>query len=333
MYDVYGIGNALVDIEYAVTVEELRELEIDKGVMTLVDSARQQAVMQALQDNPQRRSCGGSAANSIIAVTQLGGSAFYSCRVADDDVGTFYFEDLLRHGVATNVARDNRDAGVTGTCLVFVTPDADRTMNTHLGITAELAARDLAADALGAARFLYIEGYLASSETARAAVRQARELAGEADTEVAITLSDPNMVEYFRDGLDEMLDGGVDLLFANESEACMLAGGTPLDDALAYLKRLAKRFAITRGPQGALVFDGRDTVEIPGAKVTAVDTVGAGDMFAGAFLYGLAHGMDCVEAGSLAVRASARLVTHYGPRLPTAQVQQVLRDHARAANP
>ncbi len=326
MYDVYGIGNALVDIEYEVSDADLTELGIDKGVMTLVDSQRQQSVMSALQDHPQHRSCGGSAANSIIAVTQFGGSAFYSCRVANDHVGTFYLEDLVRHGVATNLTHENRDDGVTGTCLVFVTPDADRTMNTHLGITEELATPDLVTDAIGASRYLYIEGYLSSSESARAAVSKARQIANIGDTAIALTLSDANMVLYFRAGLDEMLAGGVDLLFANQVEAGLMAGSDSLSDVVDYFKGLAKQFVITRGPQGALVFDGASTVDIPGVAVEAVDTVGAGDMFAGAFLYGLCHGMDAAAAGALATRASARLVTRYGPRMETEQAQQVLRD-------
>jgi sugar/nucleoside kinase (ribokinase family) len=328
MYDVYGIGNALVDIEYTVSEDQLTELSIDKGVMTLVDSARQQSVMSALRDNPHHRSCGGSAANSIIAVTQFGGSAFYSCRVANDHVGTFYFEDLMRHGVATNLSHDNRDDGVTGTCLVFVTPDADRTMNTHLGITEELATPDLVTDAIGVSRYLYIEGYLAPSASARAAVLQAKQAARSAGTAVALTLSDPNMVEYFRAELDEMLEGGVDLLFSNEAEARLMAGTESLDDAVDYFKTLAKQFAITRGPRGALVFDGKALLDIPGVAVSAIDTVGAGDMFAGAFLYGLCHGMDHAAAGALAAHASAILVTRYGPRMDNEQAQKVLRGDA-----
>lgn len=326
MYDVYGIGNALVDIEYEVTDADLDELGIDKGVMTLVDSDRQQTVMAALQEHRQHRSCGGSAANSIIAVAQFGGHGFYSCRVANDHVGTFYFEDLLRHGVATNLTHDNRGEGVTGTCLVFVTPDADRTMNTHLGITENLASPDLVPDAIGASRYLYIEGYLAPSDTARDAVRLAKEVARGAGTAISLTLSDPNMVEYFRPQLEEMLDGGVDLLFANEAEARLMAGSESLNDAIDYFKRLAAQFVITRGPRGALVFDGQTLVDIPGVAVRAVDTVGAGDMFAGAFLYGICQGMDSGAAGTLATRASATLVTQYGPRMDTALAQQVLGD-------
>lgn len=324
MYDVYGIGNALVDIEYEVTSDQLSELQIDKGVMTLVDSSRQQIVMAALQDYPQHRSCGGSAANSIIAVTQFGGSAFYSCRVANDHVGTFYFEDLLSHGVATNLTHQNRDDGVTGTCLVFVTPDADRTMNTHLGITEKLATPDLVTDAIGESRYLYIEGYLAPSATARAAVHEAKQAARNAGTAVALTLSDPNMVEYFRAELDEMLAGGVDLLFANEAEARLMAGCESLHEAIDYFKRLAKQFVVTRGPQGALVFDGETLIDIPGVAVDAIDTVGAGDMFAGAFLYGLCHGMSHAASGGLAAHASAILVTRYGPRIDSEQARQIL---------
>ncbi len=322
-YDVYGIGNALVDIEYQVSAERLAELGIDKGLMTLVEAERQAAVIEALGGLHRRRICGGSAANSMIAVNQLGGRAFYSCKVADDEVGEFYLHDLAGHGVDTNVREDNREPGATGTCLVFVTPDADRTMNTHLGITASLSEREVVPEAIPLSRYLYIEGYLAASESARGAVARARAAARETGVAVAITLSDLNMVVHCREGLTEMIAEGVDLLFCNESEARGLAGCEDLDEALGHLRGLTRRFVVTLGPQGALAFDGRDVIEIAGVAVRAVDTVGAGDMFAGTFLYGVCRGMDYARAGALASAASAALVTEFGPRLPTARLREI----------
>ncbi|MGF1479569.1 MAG: adenosine kinase [Cyanophyceae cyanobacterium] len=322
-YDVYGIGNALVDMEYEVSPELLQELKIDKGVMTLVDEQRQADILKQFSELDCKKSCGGSAANTMVAIAQLGGQGFYSCKVANDDIGTFYLEDLLSCGVQTNLHEEEREAGTTGKCLVMVTPDADRTMNTFLGITANLSANELATEAIPDSQYLYIEGYLVSSPSAKAAAIQAREMAQTAGVKTALSLSDPNMVEFFKDGLLEIIGSGLDFIFSNEVEAFKMAGTEDLSAAIEHLKTLAKGFAITRGAQGSLIFDGQEMVEIEPVKVTAVDTVGAGDMYAGAFLYGITNGMNFAEAGNLASLASSRLVTRFGPRLTTAEMQSL----------
>lgn len=322
-YNVYGIGNALVDMEYEVTADELEELRIEKGKMTLVDVDHQSEVMVYLADRFTNRGSGGSAANSIIAVAQFGGSAFYSCKVADDELGDFYLQDLQRNGVDGNV-HDEKEAGHTGRCLVFVTPDADRTMATYLGITGELSEQQLAPEALKASDYLYTEGYLVTSEAARALSVQARQMAEAAGVKTAFSLSDPNMVEHFKTGLLDMIGSGVDLLFANESEALGMADADSITDAIEQLKTLSRQFVITQGPKGALIWDGREMVDVPGLTVKAVDTVGAGDMFAGAYLYGLTQGWEARRAGELAIKASAELVTRFGPRMTRQQSLDVL---------
>ncbi|MEY6430912.1 adenosine kinase [Thioalkalicoccus limnaeus] len=322
-YHVYAIGNALVDMEYEVTVEDLERLQIDKGVMTLVDEARQLEIMAHLAERPHKRGSGGSAANTVIAVNQFGGQTFYSCKVADDALGQFYMHDLIAAGVDTN-HQCERDDGHTGRCVVLVTPDSDRTMCTFLGISCELSERELVSDALREADYLYTEGYLVTSTPARRAAVQAKSWADEAQIRTAFSLSDPNMVRYFKDGLLEMIGGGVDLLFANEAEAMGMADSQDLGTTVEALKRIAREFAITRGPKGALIYDGQDLIEIPPVKVQAVDTVGAGDMFAGAFLHGLTQGWGHQRAGELACAAAAKLVTSLGPRLPTDETKAVL---------
>ncbi len=323
-YNVYGIGNALVDMEVEVTPEVLEELKIDKGVMTLVDEPRQAEILQKLHDLPCKQTCGGSAANTIIAISQFGGDCFYSCRAADDDAGLFYLEDLLRCGVDTNLRLDNRPEGVTGKCLVFVTPDADRTMNTFLGITGNFSGDEIIPEAIRESEYLYTEGYLVTSPSAKEAVIKAREIASQAGVKTAFSLSDPNMVEFFRAGLLEMIASGVDFLFANESEALKMAGTEDIEIAIAYLQTLATGFAITRGSKGSVIVDGEDIIEIAPVPVEAVDTVGAGDMYAGAFLYGITHGMSYQQAGNLASLASSRMVTHYGPRLDSTETKSLL---------
>ena len=324
-YDVCGLGNALVDIEYHVDVDDLAALEIPKGVMTLVDEGRQAAIVSRLGSHECNRGSGGSAANTIIAVSQLGGSAFYACRVANDDIGRFYIDDLTRAGVATRVGAVRFVPGVTGKCLVLVTPDADRTMNTFLGVSADVAPGDVDEDAVRNSRYLYLEGYLVTSESAQCAALFAKQLARSGDTQVAISLSDPNIVNYFRASVNELLDGGVDLLFANEEEARCVAQTDRLESAVEYLKGVAREFVVTRGADGALVYDGHTLHPIAPVATRAVDTVGAGDMFAGAFLYGVTHGMPYPQAGALAAAAAARIVANLGPRLDAQDTRGVLK--------
>jgi sugar/nucleoside kinase (ribokinase family) len=323
-YNVYGLGNALADIEFSITVDRLQELNIDKGVMTLIDEDRQREILNQLRDLPVKLSCGGSAANTAIAISQFGGRCFYSCKIANDDTGTIYLEDLIRNGVDSNLLLHDRPDGVTGKCLVFVTPDADRTMNTHLGISADFSTDELISEAIIKSEYLYIEGYLVTSPSGKAAAIRACEIAREAGVKTSLSLSDPNMAEFFQDGLLAMIGTGVDFIFSNESEALKMAQTQDLSAAIDYLKTLSIGFAITRGASGSLVFDGENFVEIPPVQVEAIDTVGAGDMYAGAFLYGITNGMNFTEAGNLASRASARIVTHFGPRLDKSETLALL---------
>ena len=323
-YDIYGIGNALVDMEYEVEHEDLGILGIDKGVMTLVDEHQQTSIMTHLRDRHHQRGSGGSAANSIIAFSQLGGRCYYSCKVADDELGHFYMQDLIDGGVDTN-HHTEKGQGHTGRCVVLVTPDSDRTMCTFLGVSGNLSTDELVEAALRDSDWFYTEGYLVTSERARHASITAKGIADGSGVKTAISLSDPNMVKYFKQGLLEMIGCGVDLLFANELEAMGMAGSDDLHQAVSYLKTIAKSFAITRGPEGALLWDGQALVEIAPVKVKAVDTVGAGDMFAGAFLYGLSQGWSFQRSGDLASAASAKLVTSLGPRIAAEETQSILK--------
>ncbi|HEY3487211.1 MAG TPA: adenosine kinase [Gammaproteobacteria bacterium] len=325
-YHVYGLGNALVDIEYKVDANILRELGVEKGVMTLVDEAQQAKIISGLNGAESNKGSGGSAANTVIAVSQFGGKAFYSCKVANDEMGLFYVDDLIRGGVTTNIHPARTSHGATGKCLVFVTPDADRTMNTFLGVSAEFSRREVDPSAVEESEYVYIEGYLVTGEATRDAAIHAYELARQKNTLVAFTLSDPNMVRFFKPGLLQIIGKGVDLLFANEEEAFGLAGSRDINATIGYLRTLAREFVITQGAQGALIGDGRNIFQIKPVKTKAVDTVGAGDMFAGAYLYGITHGMNRQQAGDLAALAAARLVAHLGPRMSAAQTQAILHE-------
>ncbi len=324
-YNVYGLGNALVDIECEVSVETLQSLGMDKGVMTLLDEETQDKAISHLNNTATKRSGGGSAANTLIAISQLGGKTFYSCKVADDEYGQFYSDDLSKAGVETNLD-GTADSGITGKCLVLVTPDADRTMGTFLGISAQLTDADVVADAIQNAEYTYLEGYLVSGEHSKQAAIKAKSIAQATGGKVALSLSDFNMVKFFKPGLLEMIGDGVDLLFANESEALLMADTDDFDQAVDHAKTLAKTFAITRGPKGSVIFDGEQLIEIEPFPVKAIDTVGAGDMYAGGVLYGITHGMDWARAGMLGSKASATLVTSLGARMSTDTLQAVLQE-------
>jgi sugar/nucleoside kinase (ribokinase family) len=325
-YDVYGLGNALLDVECEVEPEVLVELGIDKGVMTLLDEASQNKILAHLGNSASKRTCGGSGANTIVALSQFGGKAFYSCKVANDEPGEYYLQDLLDCGVDTNLKIHPPEAGITGKCLVFVTPDADRTMNTFLGISSGLSDVELVPALIADSAYTYIEGYLVTGESSKQAAIKASEIATSAGQKVALTLSDRNMAKFFRQGLLEMIGSGVDLLFANEDEAFELAGTEDLTEAVKYLKTISKTFALTLGAKGSLIFDGQTLIEIAPFPVTAIDTVGAGDMYAGGVLYGLTNGMDWATAGRLGSISSAKLVTIPGARMATVDLQSLLKE-------
>ncbi len=323
-YDVYGMGAALVDTEVEVSNAFLARAGIEKGVMTLVDEARQHELLVHLQDHllGARRASGGSAANSIIATALFGGRTFFSGKVADDDNGRFYLADMQNAGV--DILHTALPPGITGKCLVMITDDAERTMNTFLGISETFSHEQVYEPALRDAEYLYIEGYLVTSPSGRAAAIHARELAERHCVKTALSFSDPGIVAHFRDGLQAMIGTQVDLVFCNESEAMSWAGTQTLEAALPALRQVARGFAVTRGARGALLFDGQSLIDVPAFPVKAIDTNGAGDMFAGAFLYAITHGHGWADAGRLANRAAAQIVTHYGPRLPAATFPELL---------
>ena len=322
-YHVYGIGNALVDMEFEVEDSFFSDNSIEKGVMTLVDEARQHELISHLDAFDGKRASGGSAANTIIAVSYFGGSSFYSCKVSNDELGDFYVQDMKAAGVDSNVG-DARKDGVTGKCLVMVTPDAERTMNTFLGITETFSVDELHKEALSASEYLYIEGYLVTSSTGRHAAIEARKMAEAQNVKTAMTFSDPAMVEFFKDGLKDMIGDKVDLLFCNEAEAKSWAGCDDLEQALESLTKIASSYAVTLGNKGALSYDGQNQIEISPHEVKAVDSNGAGDMFAGAFLYGITHGHSFYEAGNIASLASAKVVSQFGPRLNALEHKKIL---------
>lgn len=328
-YDVYGIGNALVDMEFRVTEEFYKKYNVEKGLMTLVDGERQAELIRALKEEEYseelKRQCGGSAANTLIAVSQFGGKSFYSCKVAGDDTGKFFLDDLKENGVTTQIKFEEAKEGVTGKCMVMITSDAERTMNTYLGISSEFSVDELREEELAQSKWLYIEGYLVPNKKGQEAALKAKEIAKKNNVKTAFTFSDPNMVRFFRDNIDAIIGDGLDLLFCNEEEAKEFCKTKYIEEARETLKKYAKNFVITMGKNGAIIWDGTMFVEIEPHPVKAVDTNGAGDMFAGAFLYGITHGQSMAGAGALASLASSKVVSQFGPRLTWVEMRDILK--------
>ena len=324
-YDIAAIGAALVDTEVLVTDQDLQDIQLEKGLMTLSDAAQQQKNLDHLREHidTAKRACGGSAANSMIAVSLLGGSSHLTCQVANDHDGEFFLSDLSAAGVAYNKNNQSRE-GVTGTCLVLITPDAERTMNTCLGISETLSVDNIDVEAIAQASWVYIEGYLATSETGKEAARKIVELAKEHDTKVAFSLSDPGIVQYFGDAMRYIAEPGVDLIFANEDEAKTFTATTDFESAAEAITNYCSEYAITLGADGAVAGNSESQWKVAGEAVKAVDTNGAGDAFAGAYLAAISKGSSPEEAAAFACKTAAVVVSQMGPRLSRSDAEKLL---------
>jgi sugar/nucleoside kinase (ribokinase family) len=326
-YDIYGIGNALVDTEYEVDDAFISKAGVGKGLMTLIDSDERKRLLNLLEVEHEHRAIkqagGGSAANTMVAAAQLGANSFYSCKVASDETGDFFMSDLKIAGVDTNLDA-GREEGITGKCISMVTPDAERTMTTNLGISETLSPNELNREALRNSTYLYIEGYLVTSPTAFEAVKETINIAKEAGVQVSLTLSDPAMVENFKASFDALAELGIDLIFCNEDEARLWTAASNRGEAMARLKTVCGKVVMTCGKEGALVFDGNEETMSVGVPTKAVDTTGAGDIFAGTFLFGLTHGMSFPACADLANRAASLLVSSFGARADQAALRGLL---------
>ena len=315
-YAAYAIGAALVDTEIEVSDTDLGKMGVEKGMMTLVDQDRQSELLSHLTDHMLRAShaSGGSAGNSMIATALFGAPTFMSCKVAADSDGDIYLADLERSGVGHSLD-DKRKEGTTGKCLVLITPDAERSMNTFLGVSETLSIDEVDEDAIKASEWIYLEGYLVTSPTGHAAALHTRATAEAEGVKIAVSFSDPGMVAHFRDNMAMLVGDKADLVFCNQAEAMEWGQTDSLDEAMDAIRQVARSFVITQGADGAIAWDGETVFDVPAHKVEAVNTNGAGDMFAGAFLYALSRGEGYERATQFAVRAAGEVVKYFGPRL------------------
>ena len=311
-YDVVGIGNAIVDVLSHAEDGFLESQELNKGSMTLIDGARAEALYGAM--GPAQESSGGSAANTLAGVAALGGAGAFLGKVRNDQLGGIFSHDLRAVGVDYNTApSDHGDP--TARCLIFVTPDAQRTMATYLGASVAFGRDDLDLETVRAGKVLYLEGYLWDSEEAKAAFQLAAEAAREAGRKVALTLSDPFCVDRHRSSFRELVDGHVDLLFANEEEIKSLYEVDSFEEALTAVQGRVEVAALTRSEQGSVVLSKQGAQRIePVTLGQLTDTTGAGDLYAAGFLYGYTQGRSLADCGRIGSIAAGEVVSHMGPR-------------------
>lgn len=312
-----GLGNALVDLEYKVSDEELSAFGVEKGGMTLTDASRQLEMIQALGDRKAHHCSGGSAANTVIAFAQFGGTAAYSSILGDDHYGSFYASEFRDMGIV--LSADQVAGETTGSCLVLITPDSERTLNTTLAVNQYFTQQHVREDVIAASEWLYIEGYKLTDENGAEAVDVALHYAKKHDTNVAVSCSDGFIVDVFGDRLRSVLRH-THLVFANEREAAALAGEESADTAYAKLASDFSHVVVTKGAHGSRVRWNGIEAHAPAFAVDAVDATGAGDMYAGAFLYGVLHGYHPEHAARLASYASSRVVAQFGARLKTSHL-------------
>ncbi|MGE5478839.1 MAG: adenosine kinase [Chloroflexota bacterium] len=311
-YGFCGLGNGLVDIQFEITDSELIELGLAKGEMRLVDVDQQAELWAKFADKEMHLCSGGSAANTAIAFSKLGGKAAYKTVLGRDENGVFYANEFTELGIMLKA--EFIETAPTGSCFVFITPDSERTMYTALGATACFDKTHIDEELIANSEWLYIEGYKFSQDAATEAVCIAHQSAKRSGTKVAVTFSDLFITEYFRDNLAKVAEN-CDLIFCNEAEAKSYTKSETVDEAYDKLCAICPNVVVTMGPAGSKVrWEGKNYL-IPSYPATPVDTTGAGDMYAGCFLYGITAAGDPEAACKLASYASALVVSQFGARL------------------
>ena len=311
-FDAVCVGNAIVDVLAEVDESFIADLELDKGSMRLVDADVASTIYASVTSAVERS--GGSAGNTAAALASLGGTASFVGRVANDALGASFVHDIRKSGVSFELP-PAEGGPPTAHCLILVTPDGERTMNTYLGASQLLTAGDIDLDLIASASVTYLEGYLWDPPLAKDAFRVAMDAAGRANRKVAFALSDAFCVDRYRDEFADLLAGPVDIVFGNDVEALSMFETDDLEAAITELGRLCEVAVITRGPDGSSIVTNGERVDVPGVPVEkVVDTTGAGDVFAAGFLYGLTHEMSPHAAASLAAACASETISQMGAR-------------------
>ncbi|MEO1686828.1 MAG: adenosine kinase [Pseudomonadota bacterium] len=313
-YDVVGIGNAIVDVLAKVDDSFLDSNGVEKGIMQLIDAERAVGLYGMM--GPAQEISGGSAANTIAGLGMLGANAAYVGKVKDDQLGAIFAHDIRALGVHydTPLAAASLEGEETGRCMVLVTPDGERSMNTYLGVSADLAPDDIDEELMADAAWIYLEGYRFDGFDSQEAFRKAIAACKAAGGKVAITLSDPFCIERHRSLFRQMCIDEIDLLFANEHEIVSLYQAATLEEAMDMARKEVELVAVTVGPSGAYILNGERTVHAPAAPMQRVDATGAGDLFAAGFLYGLTRKRNLLTCGTMGCVAAGEVISHIGAR-------------------
>lgn len=321
-FDVCSIGNAIVDVLTEAPDTAIAEYELNRGTMTLIDEERADFLTSVMGDRVVE--AGGSAGNTAVGLAGLGARSAYIGKVRDDDLGHQFANSMHQHGVHYDTSFLSESLG-TARCLIFVTPDGERTMNTYLGASTLLKPQDIDPDVVGESAITYMEGYLWDREDAKAAFRRAMEIAHAKGRLTSLSLSDPFCVERFRaEFLDLVTSGQIDILFANEEELKSLYSTSDYAQAQAAIKATGKLACVTRGLKGSEIIQGQEVVSVPVFNIPKrVDTTGAGDLYAAGFLYGYTSGQSLAECGELASRSGAAVIQRFGARLTVEQCDAI----------
>lgn len=319
--DVYALGNALVDIQVQVEDSLLTELGLEKGKRYVTERSRQEGILQKLlgfnslesaqKAGKLQTAAGGTAANTMYGISQLGGRTGFCGKVANDELGAFYTEHMKQSSV---IFKENTGQGITGTCVVLISEDAQRTMLTCLGISGEIDYEDIDEELLKHSRYIYLEGFLFESECASQTMLRAVATAKKNGVKIALTISDATYIDQRGDMLIQFIQNDIDLLFANTREARALSGADNNDAALQVLSDWCEGVAVTDGERGSMISFNDEIIKIAPNMVAAVDTTGAGDAYAAGLLYGISRGLPARQSGMIASLYSAQVVTQIGPR-------------------
>nr|ADI18518.1 sugar kinases, ribokinase family [uncultured gamma proteobacterium HF4000_19M20] len=325
--DICALGNAIVDVQFSIEedfVTKLKKMSIPKGSMTLIEAEEQCNLISLLKEEygEPKLSCGGAGTNSTVAASNFGSSCHFSCKVRNDDLGIFYLDNLSKNDVLHSKQTSESELS-TGQSVIMVTPDAERTMCTYLGISNLFSKNDLDKLAIRNSKYLFIEGYLVASESSLKACFEAIEIAKEANTQIAFSLSAAAIVNNFRDQINSLIELGCEILFCNESEACAFSQQNDVLKAEKLLRDISSQNLITLGKNGSMIWDGSKLETIKGFKTKAIDTNGAGDIFAGSVLHKICEGYGLKASAEFGCFAASKKVEKFGPRLSKSEYKNI----------
>ena len=307
-----AIGNGIVDLQFYINDDELAQLNVKKSEMKLIDYQEAELLKEYAKSHKFHQISGGSAANSIIAFSKMGGKGAFITVLGNDDFGKFYAKEFEELGIILKA--EFIDTLPTGLCFIFITPDSERTMLTYLGATSNISAQHINEDIISRSEWIYLEGYLFSQENSADALYKAIEISKKNNTKISLTFSDAFITENFRENINKIIPD-CDLIFCNENEARSFTGEKTSDIAIDKLFSKVPNAIITKGNKGSIIKWNGDIYEIPSYPASPIDATGAGDMFAGAFLYGIITLSNPMLAGHLASLSAAKVVSQMGARM------------------